>query len=45
VAQARDIFDLKLLLDAGAGRENLPKDIAAEALRHQVVDALEGRQP
>jgi predicted nucleotidyltransferase component of viral defense system len=30
VTQARDIFDLKLLLDAGAGQEKLPKDIAAE---------------
>ncbi len=30
VTQARDIFDLKLLLDAGAGREKLPKDLAAE---------------
>ena len=28
VTQARDIFDLKLLLDAGAGREKLPTDIA-----------------
>jgi predicted nucleotidyltransferase component of viral defense system len=30
VTQARDIFDLKLLLDGGAGQEKLPKDIAAE---------------
>jgi len=30
VTQARDIFDLKLLLDAGAGQEKLPNDIAAE---------------
>ena len=30
VTQARDIFDLKLLLDAGAGQEMLPKGIAAE---------------
>lgn len=30
VTQARDIFDLKLLLDAGAGQEKLPKDLAAE---------------
>jgi len=33
VTQARDIFDLKLLLDAGAGREELPKDITAEIPR------------
>ena len=30
MTQARDIFDLKLLVDAGAGQEKLPKDIAAE---------------
>lgn len=30
VTQARDIFDLKLLLDAGAGQEKLPKAVAAE---------------
>lgn len=30
VPQARDIFDLKLLLDAGAGQEALPKDVTAE---------------
>jgi predicted nucleotidyltransferase component of viral defense system len=30
VTQARDIFDLKLLLDAGAGQERLSKDVAAE---------------
>jgi len=30
VTQARDIFDLKLLLDGGAGKEKLPADIAAE---------------
>ena len=28
--QARDIFDLKLLLDAGAGHEALPKSVKAE---------------
>jgi hypothetical protein len=33
VTQARDIFDLKLLLDAGAGQEKLPKGIAAEIPR------------
>jgi predicted nucleotidyltransferase component of viral defense system len=33
VAQARDIFDLKLLLDGGAGREKLPTDIAKEIPR------------
>lgn len=31
--QARDIFDLKLLLDGGAGREKLPADVAAEIPR------------
>ncbi len=31
--QARDIFDLKLLLDAGAGDEKLPADVAAETPR------------
>jgi len=31
--QARDIFDLKLLLDGGAGREKLPADTAAEIPR------------
>jgi predicted nucleotidyltransferase component of viral defense system len=31
--QARDIFDLKLLLDGGAGKEKLPSDIAAEIPR------------
>lgn len=30
VTQARDIFDLKVLLDAGAGQEKLPKAVAAE---------------
>jgi predicted nucleotidyltransferase component of viral defense system len=30
VTQARDIFDLKLLLDAGAGHEKLPKGLTAE---------------
>jgi len=30
VTQARDIFDLKLLLDGGAGKEKLPADTAAE---------------
>jgi predicted nucleotidyltransferase component of viral defense system len=30
VTQARDIFDLKLLLDGGAGKEKLPAVIAAE---------------
>jgi predicted nucleotidyltransferase component of viral defense system len=30
ITQARDIFDLKLLLDAGAGADRLPTDIAAE---------------
>jgi predicted nucleotidyltransferase component of viral defense system len=33
VTQARDIFDLKLLLDAGAGQEKLPKDVLAELPR------------
>ena len=33
VTQARDIFDLKLLLDGGAGREKLPAEIAAEVPR------------
>lgn len=33
VTQARDIFDLKLLLDGGAGREKLPSDIAAKIPR------------
>jgi predicted nucleotidyltransferase component of viral defense system len=31
--QARDVFDIKLLLDGGAGREKLPADIAAEIPR------------
>jgi predicted nucleotidyltransferase component of viral defense system len=31
--QARDIFDLKLLLDGGAGKEKLPADVAAEIPR------------
>lgn len=31
--QARDVFDLKQLLDNGAGRENLPADTAAEIPR------------
>jgi predicted nucleotidyltransferase component of viral defense system len=82
--QARDIFDLKLLLDGGAGQEMLPAEVAAEvpraiengmsigfdefssqvrsylaadyreyygsrkvweALQHEVVSALEQRQP
>lgn len=30
VTQARDVFDLKLLLDGGAGREKLPAAIAKE---------------
>lgn len=30
ITQARDIFDLKLLLDGGAGKEKLPADIRAE---------------
>jgi len=30
VTQARDIFDLKLLLDGGAGKEKLPADTATE---------------
>jgi len=30
VTQARDVFDLKLLLDGGAGQEKLPKDIVKE---------------
>jgi hypothetical protein len=33
VTQARDIFDLKLLLDGGAGKEKLPTDIVAEIPR------------
>jgi predicted nucleotidyltransferase component of viral defense system len=33
VTQARDIFDLKLLLDGGAGKEKLPEDVAAEIPR------------
>jgi predicted nucleotidyltransferase component of viral defense system len=33
VTQARDIFDLKLLLDGGAGREKLPADVASEIPR------------
>lgn len=82
--QARDIFDLKLLLDGGAGREELPANVAAEipraienamtvgfdefsgqvraylaadfqeyygsrkvweSLQHEVISALEQRQP
>ena len=31
--QARDVFDLKLLLDGGGGREKLPADVAAEIPR------------
>ena len=31
--QARDIFDLKLLLDGGAGKEKLPAEVAAELPR------------
>lgn len=31
--QARDIFDLKLLMDGGAGRQELPGDVAAEIPR------------
>jgi predicted nucleotidyltransferase component of viral defense system len=31
--QARDVFDIKLLLDSGAGREKLPADIAVEISR------------
>jgi predicted nucleotidyltransferase component of viral defense system len=33
VTQARDIFDLKLLLDGGAGKEKLPSETAAEIPR------------
>jgi predicted nucleotidyltransferase component of viral defense system len=33
VTQARDIFDLKLLLDGGAGQERLPADVRAEIPR------------
>ncbi len=33
VTQARDIFDLKLLLDGGAGREKLPADVAVKIPR------------
>jgi predicted nucleotidyltransferase component of viral defense system len=33
VTQARDIFDLKLLLDGGAGRERLPAEFAADIPR------------
>jgi predicted nucleotidyltransferase component of viral defense system len=33
VTQARDIFDLKLLLDGGAGREKLPAGTSAEIPR------------
>ena len=33
VTQARDIFDLKLLLDGGAGREKLPVGIAKDVAR------------
>jgi predicted nucleotidyltransferase component of viral defense system len=33
VPQARDIFDLKLLLDGGAGKEKLPAKIAGEIPR------------
>src|SRR6202142_122335 len=33
VPQARDIFDLKLLLDGGAGKEKLPAKIAREVPR------------
>jgi len=33
VTQARDIFDLKLLLDGGAGKERLPAETAAEIPR------------
>lgn len=33
VTQARDIFDLKLLLDGGAGREKLPAALAKEIPR------------
>ena len=33
VTQARDVFDLKQLLDNGAGRESLPAEIAAEIPR------------
>ena len=31
--QARNIFDLKLLIDGGAGKEKLPADVAAEIPR------------
>jgi predicted nucleotidyltransferase component of viral defense system len=31
--QARDIFDLKLLLEGGAGKQKLPADVAAEIPR------------
>jgi predicted nucleotidyltransferase component of viral defense system len=33
VAQARDVFDLKLLLDGGAGKEKLPAEAAGEIPR------------
>lgn len=33
VTQTRDIFDLKQLLDGGAGQERLPADVAAEVPR------------
>jgi len=33
MTQARDIFDLKLLLDGGAGRGKLPAEVAAEIPR------------
>jgi len=39
VTQARDIFDLKLLLDGGAGKEKLPEDVAAE-IPHAIENAM-----
>jgi hypothetical protein len=33
VTQARDIFDIKQLLDGGAGKEKLPADVAREIPR------------
>jgi predicted nucleotidyltransferase component of viral defense system len=39
VTQARDIFDLKLLLDGGAGKEKLPSDIVA-AIPQAIENAM-----
>jgi hypothetical protein len=33
VPQARDVFDLKLLLDGGAGKDKLPAKVAGEISR------------